>query len=373
MCEGGLVVCTIEDPSGRRAFVRCGLRFVRSADRSAEGTLHIMGTTMTSVLGKSGTRAAVAFTRRDCAEQGEIVAVDPPLQAALRTIERAATRRGGVLIMGPTGVGKELLARRVHERSGRSGAFVALNCAAFAETLVESALFGHERGAFTGAVRRVPGALVEAHQGTLFLDEFGELSATVQAKLLRALEDGSVRAVGASGASHVDVRVVAATNRDLRRAVERGEFREDLYFRVATFVLEVPPLRERPGDLAALVRKLVTEHDRGRAVRLSAAAEATLLAYAWPGNVRELRNVIERVFCLACGGELGCEELVEIAPELAIGAGAIGPGTATLAGVKEHAIADRLRGGGTQQQVAEDLGVHRTTLWRRAKRLSEGR
>ncbi|KYG03497.1 hypothetical protein BE21_04635 [Sorangium cellulosum] len=295
----------------------------------------------------------------------QIVAVDPPLRAALELIERAAVRRGGVLIMGPTGVGKDLLARRVHRCSGRAGAFVAVNCAAFNEGLVESSLFGHVRGAFTGAVASVPGALLEAHRGTLFLDELGELSAPVQAKLLRAIEGGFVRPLGAARSSPVDLRIVAATNRDLRREVDAGRFRADLYFRLATFIVDVPPLRERPGDIAALVAKLAGEHDRARDVRLSAAAVRALTAYRWPGNVRELRNVIERVLSLAPEGQIGIDVLRRLAPELLEPATA--PPDGTLASTVQHRMLDRLHRGGTRQQVAEDLGIHRSTLWRRLK------
>lgn len=191
--------------------------------------------------------------QRTMSASGEFIAVDPPLLEALYTIEIAAPRSGGVLITGPTGVGKECLARRVHERSGRSGSFVALNCGALVEGLAESTLFGHARGAFTGAHHASPGAFVEAHRGTLFLDEIGELDLRIQAKLLRALEDGSVRALGASRPTHVDLRVVAATNRDLRQEITEKRFRMDLYFRIATFVINVPRLSERPGDLTALI------------------------------------------------------------------------------------------------------------------------
>ncbi|WP_437877862.1 sigma 54-interacting transcriptional regulator [Sorangium sp. So ce513] len=303
------------------------------------------------------------------AGHGEIVAVDPPLREALRVIEIAAPRRAGVLLTGPTGVGKELLAQRLHRRSGRAGAFVAINCAALSDGLVESTLFGHVRGAFTGAVSTLPGAFVEAQQGTLFLDEFGELSPAIQAKLLRALEDGEVRPVGGARATTVDVRVVAATNRDLKREVERSRFRADLYFRMATFVIDVPPLCERPRDLAALARKLAAEHERSGAVTLSVEAEQALLAYAWPGNVRELRNVIERVLSLAGDGEVGIDELLGLAPELSAARGREAA-DGTLADVERRRILEVLRGGGARGQVAEALGIHRTTLWRRLKRMT---
>ncbi|KYF71952.1 hypothetical protein BE15_27175 [Sorangium cellulosum] len=275
-----------------------------------------------------------------------------------------------MLVAGPIGVGKESLARYIHERSGRVGAFVALDCAGLTESLVEMALFGQERGALTGVARRAPGALVKAHQGTLFLDKLGELGAPAQAALLRALEDASVWEVGPSGAPRLDVRIVAATRRDVLRAVLHGEFRADLYFRVATFVVDIPPLRERPGDLAALIKKLVAEHDRGRVVRLSPAAETTLLSYAWPGNVIELCNVIERVFCVASGGELGRKELVEIAPELVTSGSPVGAGMTTLAAMHDDTSADRLSGGGTRREAVEGVDIRRSMLWRRGQRRS---
>jgi transcriptional regulator with PAS, ATPase and Fis domain len=298
-------------------------------------------------------------------DAGELVIVDPPLRDAIRIIDGAAVRRAGVLIVGPTGVGKELLARRVHARSGRSGPLVAVNCAALVDGLAESALFGHVRGAFTGAVGSALGSFVEADKGTLFLDEVGELDLRIQAKLLRALEDGCVRAVGASRATHVDVRVVAATNSDLEQEVAGGRFRADLYFRLGTFVVRVPPLRDRPGDLRALVSALCARHERAHATSLAPAALDALLAYDWPGNVRQLRNVIERVLSLARPGTVGAEEVFAIAPEL----GRRHRQGATLAAFEDRRIADALDvHNGALGRAAAELGIHRTTLWRKMKR-----
>ncbi|WP_394847330.1 sigma 54-interacting transcriptional regulator [Pendulispora brunnea] len=321
-------------------------------------------------------KAALKAAKRLPRTAGGLVAVDPPLRTALRVLEQVARRKQGVLVTGPTGVGKELLATHLHARSGRAGAFVPVNCAAFNESLAESTLFGHVRGAFTGAVSNVPGAFVEAHRGTLFLDEIGELELAVQAKLLRALEECSVRAVGASKATEVDVRIVAATNRDLRREVAAGRFRADLYFRLATFVVEVPALRERPGDLEALVDCFHRQHDRAAQVRLSAGARGWLARYPWPGNVRELRNVMERVLALAAPGELTETGLLELAPELCT-AIANDDGTRekrttrqALAIQEQEMIHARVaRGGVKRQKLADELGIHRTTLWRKMKRL----
>ncbi|WP_437765357.1 sigma 54-interacting transcriptional regulator [Sorangium sp. So ce281] len=340
---------------------------VRSA-LADEAPVLELGRDLKEPLGPGRLRDAV-LAALELAEHGQIVAVDPPLRAALRVIEIAAPRRASLLITGPTGVGKELLARRLHQRSGRPGAFVAINCAALSDGLVESTLFGHVRGAFTGAVSTLPGAFVEAQQGTLFLDEFGELAPAIQAKLLRALEHGEVRPVGGARATTVDVRVVAATNRDLKREVERSRFRADLYFRMATFVIDVPPLCERPRDLAALARKLSAAHERSGAVTLSVEAEQALHAYAWPGNVRELHNVIERVLSLAGDGEVGIDELLRLAPELSA-ARQRDAADGTLADLERRRILEVLRDGGARGQVAEALGIHRTTLWRRLKRMT---
>lgn len=301
-----------------------------------------------------------------------IVAVDAPLRRALRIIGIAAPRTSSVLVTGPTGVGKERLARRLHTESKRSGAFVAINCAALVDGLAESTLFGHARGAFTGALHDARGAFVEADRGTLFLDEVGELDARMQAKLLRVLEGGHVRPLGAPRDREVDVRIVAATNRDLTVEMEHGRFRSDLYFRLATFVVDVPPLSVRPADLQALVRRLCRAHDRGAAIRFTAQAHGLLCAYAWPGNVRELENVIERALSLATGGELDVEELLSIAPELggpraAADSGRVG----VLARREREAIDDALATTAGRARAAEELGIHRSTLWRKMKRLRE--
>jgi transcriptional regulator with GAF, ATPase, and Fis domain len=218
-----------------------------------------------------------------------------------------------VLLLGESGTGKELFARALHQLSSRAQApFVAVNCAAIPETLIENELFGHERGAYTGADTRRPGRFELAHRGTLFLDEVGELPLPVQAKLLRALEDGRITRLGGQGEVDVDVRVVAATNRDLQQAVFRREFREDLYFRLAVFPVRIPPLRERRSDIADLALHFVGRAGpeiRGRSVGISAEALALLERYDWPGNVRELENCIERACIIAEGDIIGPQDL----------------------------------------------------------------
>jgi DNA-binding NtrC family response regulator len=237
-------------------------------------------------------------------EDERIVARSASMRRVLAQLPPIAAHDISVLILGETGVGKELVARRIHALSRRARRpFVAVNCGALPEALVESLLFGHERGAFTGATRRSLGFFERAHQGTLFLDEVGELPRSSQVKLLRAVETGQITRVGGES-SHVDVRIVAATHRELDAS---PQFRADLYFRLATCVIRIPPLRDRPADIEALAHALVERHARARHLtppRLSKAAITTLRAHAWPGNVRELENVIARSIILHDGGVL---------------------------------------------------------------------
>jgi DNA-binding NtrC family response regulator len=225
--------------------------------------------------------------------------------SAVKTIARVADSTATVLLHGESGTGKELFARLLHEKSARAPQpFVALNCAAIPEALLESELFGHEKGAFTGAVGRKAGRFERAHGGTLFLDEVGDLSLGAQAKVLRALQEREVERVGGEGVLHVDVRVVAATNKDLAREVQLGRFREDLYYRLAVVVLTLPPLRERGDDIRLLaehcVARFACAHRRPTRA-ISREALALMAAYPWPGNVRQLSNVLERAVLLADG------------------------------------------------------------------------
>jgi transcriptional regulator with PAS, ATPase and Fis domain len=218
-------------------------------------------------------------------------------------VHRAATTDATVLIEGESGTGKELFARAVHALSGRSnGPFVAINCAAIPDTLLEAELFGYERGAFTGATQRKPGKFELANRGTLFLDEIGELPLALQGKILRALQEKTFDRLGGTSSIKVDVRVVAATNRQLKQAVATRRFREDLYFRLSVFPITVPPLRERPDDIPILARHFIEEECRelGRKpLTLAPAALEAMKEYAWPGNVRELQNCLERAVILA--------------------------------------------------------------------------
>ena len=229
----------------------------------------------------------------------------PRLRAALRLLERVAPTESTVLLTGESGTGKELFARALHGLSPRrAGPFVALNCAAIPETLLENELFGHERGAFTGADRRQPGRFELAQGGTLLLDEIGELPLAVQSKVLRALEERTFERVGGGRTLRADVRLVAATNRDLKAMVDTGQFRSDLYFRLEVFPIELPPLRERPSDVPLLARHLLAEiarRHRREPPALDEEAAELLSAQPWPGNVRELANLLERAVILCDG------------------------------------------------------------------------
>jgi two-component system, response regulator FlrC len=234
-----------------------------------------------------------------------VVYVDPASRHLLALAQRVAKAPVSVLIEGPTGAGKEVLARVVHESSERArGPFVALNCAALPDHLIEDMLFGHEKGAFTGAVKEHRGLFEQAQGGTIFLDEIAEMPMHLQTKLLRVLQERQLVRLGGERAIDLDVRVLAATNKDLRQAMAQREFREDLYFRLSTFKLRVPPLRERPGDILPLVARLLARHAQdGRVLAISHEAQAQLQAHRWPGNVRELENVMLRAVVL-CSGDV---------------------------------------------------------------------
>jgi DNA-binding NtrC family response regulator len=261
-------------------------------------------------LGRSRDRRAVAaLTRqlRDAGHLGELVGVSTAMHHVMHLIEMAAPSTASVLITGETGSGKEVVARTIHKFSPRAtGPFVAINCSAIPETLMESEIFGHEKGAFTGAAERRIGCFELADAGTLLLDEIGEMPSPTQAKLLRVLEDGKVRRLGSKVETPVDVRVLAATNKNAEQAVARGQLRQDLFFRLNVFQIDLPPLREHKEDLPVLVEYLLGEVNQkhGRRVR-GVSTEVTELfqSYHWPGNVRELRNVLERS-AIACDRDL---------------------------------------------------------------------
>lgn len=261
---------------------------------------------------KPGNRADTDPTKKAKAFEG-IIFKSQRMEEVIRIIERMATTNMNVLITGESGTGKELVARAIHKLSkSSSDPFIPVNCGALPENLFESELFGHERGAFTGAVKTKPGLLEFASHGTFFFDEIGELSQTLQVKLLRMLEEKKIRRVGGQEEIEIDVRIIAATNKDLKRAVDNNSFREDLYYRLSSFVIEVPPLRERIEDIIPLsihfMREICERKDEIEK-KFNAEAENAFKTYSWPGNIRELQNVIGRISVLCTGATIEIKDL----------------------------------------------------------------
>jgi DNA-binding NtrC family response regulator len=301
----------------------------------------------------------------------EFLARDPETLATLALADRAAATDATVLITGASGTGKELLARRIHNRSKRADRpFVPVNSAAIPDNLAESELFGHEKGAFTGADKRRIGRFEQADGGTLFLDEVGELPQMVQAKLLRVLEERMIERVGGSTPVEVNIRLVAATNRELEREVESGRFREDLFYRLNVMRLELAPLRNRPGDLELLTPALLEM----LAPRLGVAAKSLsdetmnrLKVHTWPGNVRELRNVLERALIVATGDQISPVDLPELGGP-AVRPAATAPAPVSLVDRERRAILETLeQTGGHREKAADLLGVSVRTLYSRLK------
>jgi DNA-binding NtrC family response regulator len=300
----------------------------------------------------------------------QFIAGSVVMQDVLELAARVAPLDTTVLVYGESGTGKEFIVRMIHDQSPRAGGpFVSINCAALTETLLESELFGHVRGAFTGAVRDKAGLFEVAGNGTLFLDEIGEVAPTVQAKLLRALQEREIRRVGAERTIKVNARVVAATNRDLRAAVTAGTFREDLYFRLGAFVITVPPLRDRREDIPPLVHDFV----RRAATRVkkdvenvSADAMTALMNYRWPGNVRELEHAIERAVIVARGASI---RLRELPPEVSQKSSQPASGDSLDLPALERAAIERAleRFRGNRREAAEALKISTVTLWRKMK------
>ena len=299
---------------------------------------------------------------------GEIIAGDPKMRAALDLARSVAPADSTVLVTGETGTGKELVARAVHHWSGRANrAFVAVNCAALAETLLESELFGHEKGAFTGAVAQRRGRFELAHEGTLFLDEVGEMSPALQAKLLRVLEEGTLERVGGMKTVTVDVRVIAATHRELTQMLAAGTFRSDLFYRLSVFPIQLPPLRERPSDilpLAEYILRSVTRRLGKRIVGFTEEAMALLQGYGWPGNIRELQNVVERAAILCQG-----DQILPAYLNLTLGFPApAATGPRMLRELEREAILAALSAcQGNRRTAAEQLGIGLRTLYTRLR------
>jgi len=317
-------------------------------------------------------------------EEVGLVGSSPPLVRAVVTVARAARSDTSLVITGETGSGKELFARLTHRLSGRAGGpFVAINCAAIPEPLLEAELFGHERGAFTGAERTRPGLFVEAQSGTLFLDEVGEMSRAMQAKLLRVLEEREVRPVGGTKARKVDVRVIAATHRELTGMVSTGAFREDLYYRLAAITVRVPSLRERPEDIPVVARALLAREPSAENKRLDVPALTALSEHAWPGNVRELANVLAVATSLVDGDMISGDEVREAIRSSGARAGSRGErpleetSVATLrarhrAELRELVGRAIAAADGNKLRAAQALGISRQGLYRILAELDAG-
>ncbi len=312
---------------------------------------------------------------RPRAEDAGPIAGDPATRVLLKVAERVAASDATVTISGESGTGKEVFARHIHNCSARAAApFVAINCAAIPENMLEAMLFGHEKGAFTGATSASAGKFEQAQGGTLLLDEVSEMALALQAKLLRVLQEREVERIGGRRTIPLDVRVLATTNRDLRSYMQTGRFREDLFYRLNVFPLHIPPLRERPGDILPLVENAFGHFAAGEVPRLTGAAEAKLRAHDWPGNVRELENLVQRTLIMSQGGAIDADDLIfEEGPAAAL------PETAVdgdlqddlwlreqqiiLAALREHR--------GNRKQVAERLGISARTLRYKLARMRE--
>jgi DNA-binding NtrC family response regulator len=304
---------------------------------------------------------------------GELIGRTPPMLTVYNQIARAADSVVPVLVVGESGTGKELVARALHRNSQRAARpFVAINCGALTDTLLESELFGHTRGAFTGAVADTKGIFEQAQGGTVFLDEIGETSPALQIKLLRVLEEGEVRPVGGGRSIKVDNRIVAATNRDLEHAVAEQQFRADLYYRLGVIVIRLPPLRERREDIPVLVAAFLNAGCKraGRQIELSSAALDVLLAYDWPGNVRQLENTIQRIILFSRGAVVGSDDLANVLENSRRDTPAgLFEDLPTLQEVERRYLEHVLKAVGRNRTRAADvLGIDRRTLYRMADR-----
>jgi two-component system nitrogen regulation response regulator NtrX len=316
----------------------------------------------------------------------QIVWASPAMREVMAQVEQVAASEARVCIRGETGTGKELIARTLHEKSPRkSSPFISLNCAAVPAELMESELFGHEKGSFTGAAARHTGKFEQAHRGTLFLDEIGDMPMAMQAKLLRVLEEGEIERVGGAGPFAVNVRVVVATHRNLEEQVRQGNFREDLYHRVFVFPIVLPPLRERREDIRVLAEhfsKQLAEQSRWKPKTFSSDAIASLEAYAWPGNVRELRNVIERVLLYATGDVIEPPTVARALPLAGAASGALDLNMSTSIALTAGTLAERVETFERQTLLAElkhnrhhmtntakALGLERSHLYKKCQQL----
>ena len=299
-----------------------------------------------------------------------IIGNSPAMEEVFETVRQVAPSRATVLIQGESGTGKELIAQALHQLSPRTAnPFVAVHCAALPDTLIESELFGHEKGAFTDAHERKVGRFESADAGTLFLDEIGEIDSATQVKILRALEERQIERVGGKGPIDIDVRLVAATNRDLRRMMEGGDFREDLFFRLNVVRIDLPPLRDRPGDIPLLVQHFlqIYAQENGKPIEgISGEAMEAMSKYSWPGNVRELRNMVERMVVLARSNRLGLRDVPRELKEEPVAGPRLSQRAVSMEDAKKQMVIDALEAcGGNRTKAAERLGISRRTLHRK--------
>ena len=327
-----------------------------------------------NALKQKSLQAENILLKREIAKEHDfstIIGESQALKSILAEVRKVTDTRSNVLLLGETGTGKELFARVIHHNSSRRDMpFVPINCSAIPENLLETELFGHVRGAFTGAVASKKGLLEEADGGTVFLDEIGDMSLPLQAKLLRVIEDQVIRPVGSTKGTKIDIRFITATNRDLRAAVRENAFREDLYYRINVISLQIPPLRDRKEDIRSLVRHYLDKytHEMGKPVKDIAPAALDVMAnYLWPGNVRELQNVVERAILIADGDTITPECLPE---------GIKGDGTFQEAAFESKltiedytkAFIQRYQTQFNEQQIADMLGITRKSLWEKRKK-----
>jgi DNA-binding NtrC family response regulator len=308
-------------------------------------------------------------------DQGQLIAHSSKMKELLKTVDKIAASNASVLIEGESGTGKELIARRIHELSPRrQHPFIAVHCAALTETLLSSELFGHEKGAFTGATERKKGRFERAHEGSLFLDEIGEISKDTQVKLLRVLQEGEFERVGGTKSIKVDVRLIAATNKTLLEEVQHHKFREDLYYRINVIYLKVPPLRERKEDIAPLVEAFIRQYAALNIKKIQGIekdALQALMLYDWPGNIRELKNIVERMIVLSSGDMLTLDQVPEDIRQgrpLSSGAKshALPQGVTTITDAEKELIRNALvECKGNKSSAAEKLGISRRTLYRK--------
>lgn len=376
--------CTLIHQSGKSIPVLKNARVLKDRDGKILGAVETI--TDISVLKKTEQRLhQLEQSNIQMKQFGKIVGKSQKIQDFLGLIELAASSNATVLITGETGTGKELAALATHENSPRSnGPFIKLNCSALPETLLESELFGHARGSFTGAVRDKIGRFEMADGGTLFLDEIGELSPLIQVKLLRFLQEKEFERVGENITRKADVRIIAATHRDLRKLVSEGTFREDLYYRLKVFPIHIPPLRDRKEDIGPLIEHFIHKFnlETGKSIQgLTHEAAITMMDYCWPGNIRELENAIEHAFVTCQDSRIDIFDLPLEIRKVELRKSICTPGHQNWKSIPDHYYQKKLpltdeifmavlkESNGNQSETARRLGVDRTTVWRKLKKL----